>query len=213
MPTPPLAHVTTVAALRQGDSLFVYAEGVTSGFGGKLIVQRSPDAVEPPLFVILAQAGNPGVVPGQSPDDTPTRSAYAFDAGGDLAEITVQDAAGRRTVPVVQIAPGAQGDPADTPAPTWKAVHDFMPPGPARLKVTGAVETPTPGYTVTLCKAAPQGINPLILLLTLERTPPTGIVAQVLTTVPVEYVEETDFKYAQVTILPDGIGVDIENVF
>lgn len=215
MTTLPLAHTTTVAALRQGDSLIVYAEGATSGFGGNLIIQRSPEAAEAPLFVIFAEAGNPGIVPGHSPDAVPTRNASVFAGQGQPGEILVEDAAGRRTVPVTQIAPGAQGDTPDLPPPTslWNAVHDFMPPGPARLRVTGTVETPTPGYTVTLCKASPQGINPKILLLTLERRPPTGIVAQVITVVPVEYGEETDVKYTQVTILPDGFTIDVENVF
>ncbi len=99
------------------------------------------------------------------------------------------------------------------PASTWKAVHDFMPPGPARLRVTGQVQTPTPGYTLRLCKATPQGINPNILLVTLERQPSTGIEPQHVVTVPVEYHEHSDVQYTQVSILPDGPTVDVENVF
>lgn len=119
-------------------------------------------------------------------------------------------------------APENQTDYATTPADDdcappstapWTAIHDFMPPGPPRLTVRGAVETPTPGYTVTLTEAVPQGINPVILLLRLELTPPTGIVPQHVVTVPVEYEKETDFKYTQVTILPNGPTVDVEEVF
>ncbi|MDQ2688040.1 MAG: hypothetical protein M3Y28_09265 [Armatimonadota bacterium] len=110
-------------------------------------------------------------------------------------------------------APENQTDQLNACDVPWTAVHDFMPPGSARLKVTGAVMTPTPGYTVTLTEAHPQGINPFILLLRLELTPPTGIVPQHVVTVPVEYEKETDFKYTQVSILPDGPTVDVEDVY
>jgi hypothetical protein len=56
----------------------------------------------------------------------------------------------------------------------WVAVHDFMPPGPARLSVNGKCTFPTPGYKVVLKKKVPQGINPSILLLDKEVTPPAG---------------------------------------
>jgi hypothetical protein len=58
----------------------------------------------------------------------------------------------------------------------WTAIHDFMPPGPARLTVRGKCTFPTPGYTVTLKKKVPQGINPAILLLDkTEAGPPFAI--------------------------------------
>jgi hypothetical protein len=41
----------------------------------------------------------------------------------------------------------------------WKAIHDFMPPGPALLRVTGFCTFPTPGFKVILKRHVPQGIN------------------------------------------------------
>jgi hypothetical protein len=86
----------------------------------------------------------------------------------------------------------------------WTAVHDFQPPGPATLRVTGVCTMPTPGYTLTLRRAEPQGINPNILLLNLTVEPPTGMVAQVLTPTEVVYEETTDQQIDQVSILVDG---------
>lgn len=50
----------------------------------------------------------------------------------------------------------------------WHAVHDFMPPRVPRLHVTGRCTMPTPGYTLTLTRAEPQGTDPDILLLELR---------------------------------------------
>ncbi len=59
---------------------------------------------------------------------------------------------------------------------------------------------PTPGYTLTLTRAEPQGINPSHLLLNLTATPPTDMVAQVLTPTEVVYEETTDLQYERVDI-------------
>lgn len=101
----------------------------------------------------------------------------------------------------------------DGPHFAWSAVHDFFPPRPPHLRVTGEVQTPTPGYKLTLKKAVPQGINPQILLLRLERQAPTGIEPQHVVTMKVEYDEQTDVRYTQVQIEPDGIAIEVENVF
>lgn len=98
---------------------------------------------------------------------------------------------------------------------TWKAIHNLQPPGPATLTVSGVCTMPTPGYTLTLSRAEPQGINPAILLLNLTVAAPTGIVTQVVTPTEVVYTEETDQPFDQVTILADeGMGgnVDVEEV-
>lgn len=94
----------------------------------------------------------------------------------------------------------------------WSATHDFMPPGPARLRVEGTCTMPTPGYKLTLKEAVPQGINPQILLLRLKTEAPTEIVPQVLTPTPVSFRLETDFDYKAVTILPLGVTIEIEKV-
>lgn len=94
----------------------------------------------------------------------------------------------------------------------WKAVHNFMPPGPARLWVAGKCTFPTPGYKVTLKRAVPQGINPKILLLEKVVTRPTGPEPDVVTTIDVRFEEKTDTEYTDVQILPDGVTVKVENV-
>jgi hypothetical protein len=76
---------------------------------------------------------------------------------------------------------------------------------------------PTPGYTLTLTRAEPQGINPAILLLNLTTEAPTGMVAQVLSPTEVVYEETTDQDIDQVTILvagetPEGANVNVEKV-
>lgn len=98
---------------------------------------------------------------------------------------------------------------------TWRAIHDSQPPDPAELSVSGVCIMPSAGYSLTLTRAEPQGINPAILLLNLDVISPTGIVAQVLTPFEVEYTEETDQPFDQVTILsasgmPAGATVDVE---
>ncbi len=71
----------------------------------------------------------------------------------------------------------------------WMAVDNQEPPG-RRFYVTGKVVVSTAGYSVTLKKRSPQGINPEVLLLDLEITRPTGMVAQVITTEEPRYEED-----------------------
>jgi hypothetical protein len=94
----------------------------------------------------------------------------------------------------------------------WSAWHDHQPPGSPTLHVHGECEFPTAGYTVELKPQEPQGINPRDLLLTKVVHKPTGPAAAVITTVEVDYIEETDFEYDTVTILPDGPSVPVEEV-
>jgi hypothetical protein len=94
----------------------------------------------------------------------------------------------------------------------WSAIHDFMPPGPARLTVRGKCTFPTPGYGVTLKKKVPQGINPSILLLEKIVTRPSGPEPQVVTTISVTpYEEVTDYRYKQIEI-SDGTKIDVKDV-
>jgi hypothetical protein len=97
--------------------------------------------------------------------------------------------------------PGKCGD--------WYAWHDHMPGSPKTLYVTGKCTFPTPGFTVELKPAVPQGINPKIYLLEKTVTPPSGPEPDVVTTIDVRYEEQTDTEYDQVTILPDGVTVDV----
>jgi hypothetical protein len=96
----------------------------------------------------------------------------------------------------------------------WRAVQNNMPPGPATLTVTGRCTFPTTGYKVTLKEAVPQGINPAILLLKKTVRKPTGITLPVVTTVNVRFVKKNvKIKYTNVTILPEGKTIKVQQVF
>jgi hypothetical protein len=94
----------------------------------------------------------------------------------------------------------------------WSAIHDFMPPRPARLRVEGKCTFPGPGYVVTLSKKAPQGINPTILILDKKVTPPKKEASGAKTIEKAEYHEVTDVHYGQVQIEPDGTTIKVEEV-
>jgi hypothetical protein len=84
---------------------------------------------------------------------------------------------------------------------TFKAVliqHDHY---RDELSVTGEVTEPTTGWTVTLERTEPQGINPKILLLKLVEQPPTGSAGDIVTTHHVKYDENPPIgNYDQVSI-------------
>ena len=69
----------------------------------------------------------------------------------------------------------------------WHAFHDAMPGGPHNLYVIGKVLVRTLGYRVSLAPAAPQGINPRILLLDLTVQQPGGVAATQLDYVSVRW--------------------------
>jgi len=94
----------------------------------------------------------------------------------------------------------------------WTAIHDFMPPRPARLRVHGKCTFPTPGFTVSFKPHVPQGINPVILLLDKVVTPPSGPEPDVVTTIDVQYEEQTDKHYTEVEVLPDKAKIKVEEV-
>lgn len=95
---------------------------------------------------------------------------------------------------------------------TWEAIHNFMPPHPAKLIVTGECPVPTPGYTVTLTETIPPGINPAYLLLDMKVKGPTGIEPQHVTTVKTIFEKVTDHRYEYITILPDHIDIPIKEI-
>lgn len=85
----------------------------------------------------------------------------------------------------------AQGNPAGWIVPDSVSATVFSGIlGPAVLRVTALVSTPTPGYQAALVPAEPQGINPNILLLNLQLTPPQGQVIQMPSTVLASYEDE-----------------------
>jgi hypothetical protein len=94
----------------------------------------------------------------------------------------------------------------------WKAVLNMMPPGPSVLRVTGKCVFPKHGFKVTLKEAVPQGINPAILLLQKTVKPPTGIVIPTPQVVNVTFTKKTKTKYKKVTILPEGVTINVQIV-
>jgi hypothetical protein len=94
----------------------------------------------------------------------------------------------------------------------WKAVLNMMPPGPSILRVTGKCIFPKHGFKVTLKEAVPQGINPVILLLKKTVKAPTGIVIPTPEVVNVTFTKKTKTKYSKVTILPDGVTINVQIV-
>ena len=70
-----------------------------------------------------------------------------------------------------------------------------------KLRVTGDLTEPTTGWTVSLERAMPQGINPNILLLKLVEVKPTDAAGNIVTTHHVKYDEDpAQVEYTQVTI-------------
>jgi hypothetical protein len=89
----------------------------------------------------------------------------------------------------------------------WLAIHDLMPGKGRRLRVTGTVCFDTAGWDARLGEHdGPPGINPKMLMLDLVITKPTGVVAEVLTEVSVEWSGENveEGAYDEVQILPRG---------
>jgi hypothetical protein len=85
-----------------------------------------------------------------------------------------------------------------------------MPGKPQQLRVWGICHAPTTGFSFTLRRKEPQGINPKDLLLELDVIAPE-IGNDKLTDYDVEYLEDTDFEYDTVTIL-DLASVIVQHV-
>ena len=82
------------------------------------------------------------------------------------------------------------------------AIANLQPPGPAHFYVVATVQVPSPGYTASLKKAVPQGINPAILLLNVVTKRKLGIWPPVVTDVDARYDDRNyKGKYKQVTVL------------
>jgi hypothetical protein len=90
--------------------------------------------------------------------------------------------------------------PANPIRTTFKAVIDHQPGTPPKLTVTGEVEVPTTGWTLSLKPAHPQGINPRDLILDLHAVPPHGPAGQIVLHEPVGFTEQPSPEYGEVTI-------------
>ncbi|HXC54602.1 MAG TPA: hypothetical protein VNU97_04860 [Rhizomicrobium sp.] len=94
---------------------------------------------------------------------------------------------------------------------TAHAWVNSMPPGKPKLMVIVAVTTPTTGWTVKLVRANPQGINPAILLLRIDATPPKGRAGQMVTRHELRYEESPPKgKYTEATIIGGTPGVTVK---
>ncbi len=94
---------------------------------------------------------------------------------------------------------------------TFKAWIDRMPGHQPKLIVTGQAEVPTSGWTGSLVRAVPQGINPNILILDARLQKPSGIVSQVISQVDLRFEESPPAnQYTQVTVRLDGDQVTVK---
>lgn len=93
----------------------------------------------------------------------------------------------------------------------FTATLSRRPPGPGVLRVEGACTFATTGFEVSLLRHEPQGFNPrdLLLDLVVEPPDPDDFVGQAFTTVPVSYQETTEADLDTVTILPDGVSIEV----
>ena len=73
---------------------------------------------------------------------------------------------------------------------SWEAWNNLMPGAEKTIHVVGKVHVTSGGWTARLSKRVPQGFNPEILLLELNVIPPTGIVIQPISDLPVEFSEK-----------------------
>jgi hypothetical protein len=94
---------------------------------------------------------------------------------------------------------------------TFEARINKMPIGKPKLTVTGKAEVPTPGWSGSLVRAVPQGINPLVLILDAYLTKPTGIANPVVSKVDLSYEETPPAnEYTDVTVRLDGEAVTVK---
>jgi len=92
------------------------------------------------------------------------------------------------------------------------AICDHQPPGPQTLRVSATAVCPTEGWEVTLSKSEPQGINPKELLLDVNETAPAGDVAQIVTEIPVEFVDDSETEYDSVSIKDGPASTEVQHV-
>lgn len=99
----------------------------------------------------------------------------------------------------------------DISCSNWKVWHDRMPGSEPTVHVVGICMVPG-GYSVKLERAEPQGFNPSILLLNSIVEEPIGLASQDIREEEVRYTEKTRMSYTQVTILPDGPTIPVQEV-
>ncbi|MGE3850528.1 MAG: hypothetical protein AB7K09_02200 [Planctomycetota bacterium] len=96
---------------------------------------------------------------------------------------------------------------------SWKAWIDRMPPGPARLFVTGKVKVRQAGCTATLEFSELMKSSPPILVLRLVVKEPAGPSAQVITELDVRYETTQNTEAGAIKLVfPDGTSQDIGDI-
>ncbi|HEV2058380.1 MAG TPA: hypothetical protein VGR11_03420 [Solirubrobacteraceae bacterium] len=86
----------------------------------------------------------------------------------------------------------------------WKALR-----GPGVLVVDGWCTFPSAGWMTELRKAEPPSDDPKELLLERVTTVPEGYQPPVTRGIEVHFEEVTDVEYETVTILPDGLTLEV----
>ena len=77
------------------------------------------------------------------------------------------------------------------------------------LVVDGWCTYPSAGWMTELRRIEPQGTNPKDLLLERITTVPEGYQPPVTRGIEVHFEEMTDVEYETVTIMPDGLTLDV----
>jgi len=89
----------------------------------------------------------------------------------------------------------------------WRAQQ---PQGAGKVMVRGWCTYPSAAWTLELRRKEPQGSNPAELLLERVEIRRDGSYGQAIKGIEAEYMEETDAEYDTVTILPDGVTIEVE---
>ncbi len=93
----------------------------------------------------------------------------------------------------------------------WAAWIDKMPAPDAdgpRLRITGEIDVPTPGYTVEWREGPADRAMPPGQRMILSLTAPGGMVAQVVTTMTVDYAGKAAFDaYRAIYVVCEGEGI------
>lgn len=208
--------IPTVNVVQEADSLTMIARllvpnGCYSEAGTKEGWPESAGIPETlPIQLLIDQADGPctrAVKPlafhrdvTKEAEGKSTLTAFSMLDGKVVGAGSVPLDALQRSVSALGLTPLPGPLPAIEPG-TLIAVANLMPPGPGSFYVMCDVITPTPGWTLALKPAEPQGINPKILILDLIAEPPGGAVPRVITTTTVRYdIRPYEPVYEAVTV-------------
>jgi hypothetical protein len=217
----PLAEIERVYVVKYKESLMIVAEGYTSGSGGSLHIWKSHTKIFPPLFEIYETPGNPDANPQAAPTRVHAVAVNVFHGMYNKVQLLC---ANDRIFPKIIEATEEEYGPTDTVGTPelaggleqWIAIHEFAPPGPAKLRVEGNAAIPNLGVVPKLVRTKSQGIDPKVLLLDVVTETLTNIQGDMrwskLVRSKVTYEEETDYPFESVQIESLHKTIDVENV-